>query len=371
MFQRTIIALGILVCAICLVHAQEEDTVLGKKRSEWLKLLKESKNPKARQGALLALAVIGPKEGVVTGVLEALVGANKDADANVRREAINVLTGMGKEAKGAVDALGEALAKDKSDIVREAAARSLAKFGLQAESQVLILARALEDKHAGTRAAAAETLNELGEKARPALPHLLKVLANKDSDRFTRTYAALILVKISDEPRKIVPALITALSDKDAPVKLREALVHGLALLGPEAGDSAEVLAKILGEKTEKVELRRSAAVALAKVGAKANVAWPAAKIALGDKDNSLRNQAIRLAGAYAKEEKAVVPALADAAVKDDNTENRLAAIQELGQLGNVAAEAVPTLTRLATGDSRASIREAAEDALKKIKASP
>ena len=64
-----------------------------------------------------------------------------------------------------------------------------------------------------------------------------------------------------------------------------------------------------------------------------------------------------------------MVPALADTAAKDDNTENRLAAIQELGQLGNVAGDAVPTLTRLASNDSRASIREAAEEALKKIKA--
>ena len=366
MFKRIAISLSLLTCITCLIQAQEEDVVLGKKRSEWLKLLKESKNPKARQGSLLALAVIGPKEGVVNGILEAL---SKDADANVRREAINVLTGMGKEAKGAVDALGEALQKDKSEIVREAAARSLAKFGPQAESQVLILASALEDKHAGTRAAAAETLNELGEKARPALPKLLKVLSNKDSDHFTRTYAALILVKISDEPRKLVPALTAALSDKDSPVKVREAVIYGLSSLGAEAADSAEALAKILAEKKEKVELRRSAAVALAKVGAKVNVAWPAAKIALVDTDNSLRYQAIRLAGIYAKDEKAVVPALADAAAKDDNTENRLAAIQELGQLGNVAADAVPTLTRLASGDSRASIREAAEDALKKIKA--
>ena len=31
----------------------------------------------------------------------------KDADANVRREAVQVLAGMGKEAKGAADALGE------------------------------------------------------------------------------------------------------------------------------------------------------------------------------------------------------------------------------------------------------------------------
>ena len=211
MFKRIVISLGLLACITCLIQAQEEDVVLGKKRSEWLKLLKESKNPKARQGSLLALAVIGPKEGVVNGILEAL---SKDADANVRREAINVLTGMGKEAKGAVDALGEALQKDKSEIVREAAARSLAKFGPQAESQVLILASALEDKHAGTRAAAAETLNELGEKARPALPKLLKVLSNKDSDHFTRTYAALILVKISDEPRKLVPALTGGAEDR-------------------------------------------------------------------------------------------------------------------------------------------------------------
>jgi hypothetical protein len=347
MFRR-FVCVALLAFLAGFAGAQEEETVLGKKRSEWLKQLKD-KSAKVRQGSLVVLGVIGPKEGVVSGILEVL---EKDADPVVRQQAVHVLAGMGKDAKGAVEAIGEALKNDKADIVRESAARSLVKFGDKAETQVLILAGALKDKHAGTRAAAAETLNELGEKARPALPFLLKVLGDKNSDRFTRTYAALILVKFGDETKTILPALTAALADKEAPLKVREAVADALGRLGAAAADSAEALAKILGEKKEKAELRRSAATALGKIAATAKTAWPAAKIALTDADNALRYQAIRLAGSLAKDEPAVIGALADAAAKDDNTENRLAAIQELGRLGDLAKEAVPALTRLASGDS-------------------
>ena len=172
MIRRVVVSLGIVALLTCMGHAQEEETVLGKKRSEWLKLLKESKQAKFRRASLIALEVIGPKAtGVVDAIFEAL---DKDADADVRREAALTLGRMGADAKGAVDHLGESLKKDKADIVREAAARSLAKFGDQAESQVLILAGALEDKHAGTRAAAAETLNELEKRPGPPCPNSSK-----------------------------------------------------------------------------------------------------------------------------------------------------------------------------------------------------
>ncbi len=368
MFRRAVVCLGIVACLTCLIGAQEEETVLGKKRSEWLKLLKGSKEAKFRRASLIALEVIGPKAGgVVDGILEGDLGGWPGG--------VHLGADLSEGDVSRPAQLRLLVKKDKADIVREASARSLGKLADQAESQVLILAGALADKHAGTRAAAAETLNELGDKARPALPHLLKVLGDKNADRFTRTYAALILVRFDDEFRTIIPALGAVLADKDAPLSVREAAADAMGRLGGGTGaHAAEGLAKILASKTEKAELRRAAAIALGKVGAKVDSSWPAAKIALQDADNSLRYQAIRLAGRLAKEvmnERAAVSALADVAAKDDNTENRLAAIQELGQLGAAAADAVQTLTRLASGDSRASIREAAEDALKKIKAGP
>ena len=50
-------------------------------------------------------------------------------------------------------------------------------------------------------------------------------------------------------------------------------------------------------------------------------------------------------------------------------TENRLAAIQELAELGGQAKSAVPELTRIASQDGRAAVREEASKALKRINA--
>ncbi len=47
--------------------------------------------------------------------------------------------------------------------------------------------------------------------------------------------------------------------------------------------------------------------------------------------------------------------------------ENRFAAIHELGELGPLAKSAVASLTTIASLDARATIREAAQKAVKRI----
>jgi len=83
-----------------------------------------------------------------------------------------------------------------------------------------------------------------------------------------------------------------------------------------------------------------------------------------------VRIQAIRLAGILGKEESAVVPALVSQ-FESGNVEVRLAAVQELGHLGAAARKALPDLAKLARSDSRASVRDAAEVARKKIEQGP
>ena len=56
------------------------------------------------------------------------------------------------------------------------------------------------------------------------------------------------------------------------------------------------------------------------------------------------------------------------AAKEDESTENRIAALQELGELGPLAKSAVEPLTTIAAQDARAAIREAAGKALKQIR---
>ena len=365
LWRAYVVSLTVLIslaCAVC--HGQEEE-VLGKKRSEWLTILKTHKEIKFRRAAVIALTVIGPR---ASGVLDGLFTAvQNDREPEVRREIALVLGRMGTDAKGAVDVLGDILKNDKAGPVREAAALSLAG-GLNdlAFTRVQTIAAALNDSYAGTRAAAAEALKNLGERAKLALPQLTAVAQDKKADRFPRLYAIQMISKWGDET--IGQVLAGIVEDTAALTEIRQAAILGLGRMGTKAETSIPLLARELKDKN--VDLRRAAALALCQMGAKVQDAWPAIKDAYADVDNSVRNQVIRLAGSLAKDQKEAISLLADAAQKDVNLENRLAAIQELGQLESGGMEALPVLNRLAVEDVRASVREAAQSAVKRIKGS-
>jgi HEAT repeat protein len=363
LFPVSLFLLAWLVPAVC--FAQEEE-VLGKKRTEWLAILKEHKEIKFRRAAVIALEVIGPRsKGVLDGLFEAL---EKDREPEVRREIALTLGRMGPEAKGAADILGDVLKRDKSDTVWESAALALAgKLNDQAQTQVMTLAAALKDSHPGTRAAAAEALKNLGEKAKLALPQLTAVAQDRKADRFPRLYAIQMISRWGDEDTPKI--LVAILEDKDAAPAIRQAAIEGIGRWGDKAESAIPALAQALKERD--VDLRRAAALALGKIGAKIAGVWPAIKEANHDADNAVRNQVIRLAGTLGKGRKEAVTLLAEAAEKDANLENRLAAVQELGQLEAAALDALPVLDRLAAEDVRASVREAARAALKRIKGTP
>ncbi len=344
--------------------AAQDETVLGKKCSEWLTILKEHKETKFRRAALIALEVFGPKtRGVVDGVEEAL---EKDSEPAIRREAALLLGRMGADAKEAVPYLAEALKKDKSDMVREAAALSLGdKLSEYAHEQVLVLAGALTDSHAGTRAAAAAALNHFGDKARLALPQLAAIAKDKKADRLPRMYAVQILSRLQADQPETGAILIAVAGESEASVSLRVAALEGIGRLEKAGAAELQTLGQLLQDK--QVELRRAAAGVLSKIGPPSASLWPQIQGRLQDDDGTVRYQLIHVAGAVAEQEKEAVPALAQVAVKDALVENRLAAIGELGQLGSIANPAAETLANLATQDARAAIREAATAALKKI----
>jgi HEAT repeat protein len=368
MWRRVGCLLAGLLLLVSTSRGQQDESVLGKNAAEWLKVLRDGKEAKLRRAAVIALEVFGAKKaGVTAGLIDALA---KEPEAEIRREIVQTLGRMGMEAKGAVEALGEALKKDKADIVREAAARALGgRLASQAHTQVMVLAGALKDSHSGTRAAAAEALRELGEKAKPALAEVIYALKDKKADRFTRIYSAQILGRLKTEAEASVPLLVAVLNEKEAAAGVREAATESLGRLGPDAASAIPDLAKALGEKQP--ALRRAVVVALAQMGEKVREAWPAIRIALKDTDSGVRYQAISLAGRVAKDEKQAVLALAETGLKDDSTEVRLAAIRELATMGSAANAAAPTLTKIAANDSRVSVREAASAALKKIKEAP
>jgi len=349
-------------------RADNEDAIGGKTTSQWVEILRAGKQVKARQAAVTALEIFGPK---VPGVLPALMEAlDKDPDPDIRQNVAQVLGRMGVEARIAVEPLGQAVRKDKSAKVRAAAALALGgRMVPHSKVAVLVLAEALRDPEPGVREAAAKALKDLGDHAQPALPQLIEVLRDPKADRFTRTYAVQLVAKLGAGGDAALQILAATFAEKDGPPSVRIAAAEALGRYGPAAEPAVPVLAASL--KSGPVPVRRAAAAALYKIGAAALSAWPEVKVALRDDDAAVRSEAVRVAGIIGKERREVVPVLANIAVQDANVETRLAAIQELGQLGNVAREAVPTLTRLVRSDTRASVRDAADAALKRIQRNP
>jgi HEAT repeat protein len=339
----------------------------GKSANEWIKILREHKEVKFRRVSLLALETIGPK---VTGVTRSLFEAlREDPDSEIRREIATLLGRMGPDAKGAADALGERLVNDKNDLVRQAAATALGgKLARDAEGQVRTLAAALKDKHEGTRRAAAETLKNIGAGAKPALPELIAVARDTSADRFSRVYAVHVIGLWGNEESGSGPALIAILGEKDAPLPVRQAAAEGVGHLGGDDPKTVAALMPLL--ENGPAELRRTAAVTLGQLGEKASPAWAAIKQTLvdGKGDATARYPLIHAAAAVARNHADAVGVLAKLAQTDDAAENRLASVQELGELGPVAEKALPVLQEIAQADARAVLREAATKAVKKIK---
>lgn len=350
--------------------AEKEEKEFGKTISEWIALLRNQKeDPKFRRASLIVLEATA-KAGT-TGLPAVLDCVEKDTDASVRQQAVILLGRLGPEKRGTTLALVDRLQNDADKDVREAAATALGSkmFLGQAPQYLNILIDRLKDKHAGTRVAIVSTMRNMEKGAAPAVPALIDAAKNADEHELVRTGAVHIISRYGSTNPQTLTLFVEIVNKSDNPTALREAAIDGLART---AGDSTEALAALSKSLVEKnLEIRKAAATTLHALGAKAQPAWTAVKTRFDKKnepDSGIRNNAIRLAGVLGKTNDEAVDHLALAAEKDDSNENRIAAIQELGELGSRAKSAAKVLDAIRKEDGRATIREAAEKALKQIR---
>lgn len=350
----------------------KEVEIFNKPISEWIKILRTHEKANFRHAALIALDSSNTARS--SGLPALLDCIEKDKDALVRVRAVNILGRLGGEVKPGIKALVGAMQTDKAEQVREAAAAAIAanpKLCELATDYVDALVGGLKDPHPGTRVAVASALRNMGENAKPGIPALLEAAANPKEHPQVRTAAVHVVSRHARNNPKTLPIMLELLKDADTLAALREAAVDGLGRSGSDDAEVSAALSKTLVDKN--LEMRKASATALGTLGAKAKAAWPAIKPRLSENnepDSGVRNHLIRLTGVLAKTNDEAVPALTNVAKDDSSTENRIAAIQELAELGARAKSAVETLSRIATADARFAIREAAEKAALKIKTS-
>jgi HEAT repeat protein len=157
----------------------------------------------------------------------------KDGDTQVRAAAARALGALGKQAQRAIPALLESLTKENRFAVQQQVLQAILLIG---SKDMAALLDALRDINEVGRWATPYILKQFGPKAKDAVPHLIRLLGDKESGN--RLAAALALGEIGGEARSATPALVAALQDPAASV--RAGAAAALAKLDP----SREALAK-------------------------------------------------------------------------------------------------------------------------------
>lgn len=301
----------------------------GKALSEWLKMA-ASADPGARGDAMAALGKLGKK--APGEVVPALVKGLKDGNSRVREGALRAVAEVGPQAKDACPALHallgdfllagkaiDALAaigpaavptllkalKHRDPLVRALCLQRLTLLrqafasgeltGLK--DHVPTLVGLLKGKDVGSRRWAAKILEYIGPESKDAVGPLTAAL--KDADPIVRSGAAMALSQIGPDARAAVPELLKAMRAREPKQDAEQPLTAALALWRIEGNsrDTVPVVAEVLGrEKKEGLfGVRDTAAFILFVIGPEAKAARPALQKALKD-----RNERVRAIAAFA-----------------------------------------------------------------------
>jgi HEAT repeat protein len=349
-------------------YAADDPEIRGRKVSAWFKFLREEKDARRRQAALQIIDLqAGPKVAVVfPGLLREL---REHPDTAIRARIAQLLLKYKDKGDDLTKALTNALENDKDAKVREAAATTLGRLDRMGFVTVPELTKALKDQAPTVRAAAADALGQFsaidGEIARDAIPLLSECL--KDSSTPVRMNVVLTLARMGPAAATATPALAESLAN-DKEDGIRKECAKALAFIGKGADSAAPALIKALGDSSS--EVRQYSAYALGRISPDPKVVLPELLKAIKDKDKTVRGYAIHAIGSLGKAATPAIPELIRVLKDDVVAEVRLAAIEELASFGPDAKAALDALT-IASRDGKPAIREAAQDALKKIQQSP
>jgi HEAT repeat protein len=183
-------------------------------------------------------------------------------------------------------------------------------------------------------------------------------------DEGARLRAAEALAREAESPA----ALMTALGDE----KVRGEATVALAAIGTDAAEAAPALAALLADEKAEPGLRYAAAYALGRIGPAAVAAEPLLRGLAESDDEMMATVAVwatlRIKPGDASLFESAIPRLRRA-LRDDSELVRLEAAVSLGDIGPAAASAIPILELVSEDDPVKQVRQAAAEALPKIRA--
>lgn len=306
-----------------------------------------------------ALTKIGDK-GII-----AIIQLLKDPDIKIRARAASALGRSGTAPKIVVSPLTEALL-DRDNTVCIRAAESLRNIGESAKKAipnlietlrnrvscrssagdalasigkdtVLPLAIILLQKNSdrSVRLESAQALRRIGKDAKAAIPALIKVLEGQDTE--LASYAAETLGLIGSDAKAAIPALVNSLGR----TSIQDTIIFALGQMGKDA--VPELIALISG--SDKVT-RILALLAIGQIGSDAKEAIPHLQLLLQSKDDKIQLLAAIALAEIGADADIVLPKLI-AALQVKNKEVRAKAALAIGNLGSSATQAVPDLIRI------------------------
>lgn len=240
---------------------------------------------------------------------------------------------------------------------------------------VPVLANALSDANEAVRCEAAQTLGEIGNPARAAVPALIRMLNNRcetaEDSRpiwFTSSdcsAAAFALAAIGEPVSDVVSALVGVLGHSNVTSdRLQWSIAGALRIIGVPAGVAAPLLMEVFRDNRKSAHVRVQAAYTLAAIGEIDKDIVPLLIERLQDRDWWIRLYSARLLGEMAESPKPPVPEWLENAWGEWVL--RPYFTQELGTLTNPTETAVPALMQALADDSH-HVRRMAAYALAKI----
>ena len=385
-----------------------------------------------RSNAAHALGQMGASAATA---VPSLIKSLADEKKNVCCHAAVALGAIGSAAEAAIPALIVRVsdtdeADDQGDAAACNAAEALGKFCRTAKDALPVLVANLNDdgrSHFARRYVA----SALGRIARagdlPAVAALRRAACldagivegeATNEEAGTRIAAALALWKVSHEPQ-VIPWLMAAVKDGTLRGYIREQSLKAIGEIGPDASAAVAILISLATDKSKgragDSYLTLAAIEALGKIGVNAKGAVPML-LTLHDNDGRVSQAAAEALGEIGPAANSAIPALVEAlSARDDRTrvsaavairkiggdvictipvlDNALAvseiwcywskfaglrlgadlrrrAADALGELGPVAKAGVPGL-KAALKDDFVTVRDAAQDALRRIEGSP